>query len=327
MKRAPIVIALVAVVALGAYLLLRPRASGDGLGASGTVEATEASLGFQLAGRIAAIRAREGDRVKAGDTLAVLDRTELDARHTQAEAQLAAARALLSEMERGPRPEELAQAHEGDSTAAARHADAQRDLDRTQQLLRGGAVSQEAADKARLALDVARSQREQAAQQLQLVKQGPRAERVAAQRAAVAQAEAMVRQATAQLANAVVVAPFDGVVTTRHREPGEIVAPGAPVLTLANLGDRWVRIYIAENRLGAIRMGEPATITTDTYADRSYAGEVAFIASEAEFTPRNVQTTDERVKLVYAVKVRITNDTANVLKPGMPADVALHAAK
>lgn len=327
MKRAPIVIVVVAVVLGGAYYFLRPRAQGDGLGASGTVEATEAALGFQLAGRIEAIRAREGDNVKAGDTLAIIDRAELNARRAQTEAQLVAARALLAELERGARSEELAQAREADSTAAVRLADAQRDLTRAQTLFREGAVSQEAHDKARLAADVARSQREQAAQQLQLVKAGPRTERVAAQRAAVAQAEAMTRQMTAQLANAVMIAPFDGVVTVRHRQPGEIVAPGAPVLTITNMGDRWVRIYIAENRLGAVQLGEPATITTDTYPDRRYTGEVSFIASAAEFTPRNVQTTEERVKLVYAVKVRVTNDTANALKPGMPADVTLQPAK
>lgn len=323
MKRAPILIVLVAAIAVGGYFYLRPRAQSDSMAASGTVEATEASLGVQVAGRIEAIRAREGDKVRTGDTLAVIDRTELRARQAQAEAQRDAARALLTEFERGSRPEELAQSREADSAAAARLTDAQRDLARVQQLFREGAVSQEAHDKARLALDVARSQREQVAQQLQLVRSGPRSERIAAQRAAVQQADAVVRQITAQLANAVVLAPFDGVVTVRQRQPGEIVAPGAPLLTLANLGDRWVRIYIAEDRLGAVQLGEPATITTDTYRDRQYTGEVAFIASEAEFTPRNVQTTAERVKLVYAVKVRITGDTTNALKPGMPADVLL----
>jgi HlyD family secretion protein len=325
MKRAPIVIViiLVAAIAGGAYWFLRPRAPAGTVDASGTVEATEASLGVQVAGRIEGIRAREGDKVKAGDTLAIVDRAELNARRAQAEGQLAAARALLSEMERGARSEELAQAREADSVAAARLADAQRDLARAQTLFREGAVSQEAFDKARLAADVARSQREQAAQQLQLVRSGPRPERVAAQRAVVAQSEAMLRQGAAQLANAVVLAPFDGVVSVRHRQPGEVVAPGAPILTVANLGDRWVRIYIAEDRIGAIQLGEPATITTDTYRDRQYTGEVSFIASQAEFTPRNVQTAEERVKLVYAVKVRITGDTANALKPGIPADVVL----
>lgn len=325
MKRAPIVIVVIAAVAGGAYYLLRDRSADDGLSASGTVEATEASLGFQAAGRIERIRVDEGDRVQAGDTLAVLDRTELGARHAQAEAQLAAAQATLAELERGARSEELVQAREADSAAAARLADAQRDLARAEQLFRGGAASQEAFDKARLAADVARSQREQAAQQLRLVQSGPRVERIAAQRALVQSAQAQLQQVSAQLANAVVVAPFGGVVTVRQRQPGEIVAPGAPVVTVANFDDRWVRIYIAENRLGAVSIGEAAAITTDTYRDRTYTGAVSFIASEAEFTPRNVQTTEERVKLVYAVKVRITGDTTLALKPGMPADVVLQA--
>lgn len=327
MKRAPIAVVVIAAVAGGAYYLLRDGGAGDGLSASGTVEATEASLGFQAAGRIERILVNEGDRVKAGDTLAVLDRTELEARHAQARAQLAAAEATLSELERGARSEELAQAREADSTAAARLADAQRDLARAQQLFRGGAASQEAYDKARFAADVARSQRVQAAQQLRLVQAGPRAERIAAQRAMVQSAQALLRQVSAQLANAVVVAPFGGIVTVRQRQPGEIVAPGAPVVTVANFDDRWVRIYIAENRLGAVSIGEAATITTDTYRDRSYPGTVSFVASEAEFTPRNVQTTEERVKLVYAVKVRITGDSTLTLKPGMPADVVLGATK
>lgn len=327
MKRAPIAIVVIAAVAGGAFYLLRDGGAGDGLSASGTVEATEASLGFQAAGRIERILVNEGDRVKAGDTLAVLDRTEIEARHAQARAQLAAAEATLSELERGARSEELAQAREADSTAAARLTDAQRDLARAQQLFRGGAASQEAHDKARFAADVARSQREQAAQQLRLVQAGPRAERIAAQRAMVQSAQALLRQVDAQLVNAVVVAPFGGIVTVRQRQPGEIVAPGAPVVTVANFDDRWVRIYIAENRLGAVTIGEAATITTDTYRDRSYPGTVSFIASEAEFTPRNVQTTEERVKLVYAVKVRITGDSTLALKPGMPADVVLGSKK
>jgi len=304
----PVVAGALALVIAG-YFIFRPSGDDDLLTASGTVEATEAALGFQLPGRIDRVGPHEGDRVAAGDTLATLDRTELSAR-------LAQARALLAELEAGARSEELEQAREAAGAAEDRLADAQRDFERVQRLFQGGAVSQEALDKAQLALDVAQSQRDQAEQQLRLVETGPRKERIAAQRAAVAQAEAA-------LANAVIVAPFDGVVSVRDREPGETVGAGAPLLTVMNLADRWVRIYIREDRIGAVRLGQPATITVDTYPDKQYAGSVSFISSEAEFTPRNVQTTEERVKLVYAVKVRITSDSSNDLKPGMPADVRL----
>ncbi|MGH7668653.1 MAG: HlyD family secretion protein [Gemmatimonadaceae bacterium] len=318
------VLALV-IIAAAAYLLaFRNRATVEEGAASGTVEATQADLGFQIPGRIVSIGPREGDRVKAGDTLAMLDRADLTARQAQARAGLAAARAGLLELERGARTEELAQAREADSAATARLTDAQRDFDRTQRLFDGGAVPRESFDKARLALDVARSARAQADQQLKLVESGPRRERIAAQRAAVQQAEAAVHQAEAMMDNGVVRAPFDGVVTVRDREPGETVGAGAPVLTVMNLRDRWVRIYVREDRIAAVRLGQPATITTDTYAGKTYPGAVSFISSEAEFTPRNVQTAEERVKLVYAVKVRITGDTATYdLKPGMPADVRL----
>ena len=297
----------------------------DVITASGTVEATEADLGFQVPGRIDTIAVREGDRVRAGQELARLDRAELEARRAQAQAQLAAARALLSEMESGSRSEEVAQSRAASGAATDRFNDARRDLERTRTLFEGGAVSQEALDKAQTAFEVTRAQRDQAAQGLQLVETGPRRERIAAQRAFVAQAEASVRQVDATLDNAVIRAPFDGVVTVRAREQGETVGAGAPVLTVMNLDDRWVRIYVREDRIGAVRLGQAVEITADTYPGRTYRGEVVFIASEAEFTPRTVQTAEERVKLVYAAKVRITEDREVDLKPGVPADVRIEA--
>jgi membrane fusion protein YbhG len=319
-----IVVAVLVVIAAAYLLVFRRGAAAAESPVSGTVEATEADLGFQLPGRIATVGPHEGDRVAAGDTLALLDRRDLAARQAQARAALAAAQAVLTELERGSRREELAQAREGDSAATARLADARRDFQRTQTLFQGGAVSREAFDKASLALDVARSASGQAAQQLKLVESGPRREKIEAQRAVVQQAAAAVHQANAAMDNGVIRAPFDGVVTVRDREPGETVGAGTPVLTEMNLRDRWVRIYVREDRIAAVRLGAPASISTDTYAGKTYPGAVSFIASQAEFTPRNVQTAEERVKLVYAVKVRITCDTTTYdLKPGMPADVQL----
>jgi HlyD family secretion protein len=146
---------------------------------------------------------------------------------------------------------------------------------------------------------------------------------VAAQRAAVDAAEAAAREVEARLAQATVTAPFTGRVTLRHREPGETVQPGQPVLTVMDPDDRWVQIYVPENRIGTVFIGQRAVITSDSYPDREHHGEVSFIAGEAEFTPRNVQTREERVKLVYAVRVRVLDDPEMVLKPGVPADVAL----
>lgn len=320
------VIAAAVVAAVGAALWAafgRDRGGDHALSASGTVEATEARIGFQASGRIETIGAREGDAVKAGAVLAELDRAETEARRQQASAQAAAARAFLRELERGSRPEEIAQGRSALAAAAERVRDAQRDLDRTKALFEGGAVSREALDKARLTLDLAQSQHDQAREQVTILETGPRREKIDAQRAQLAQAEAAVRVIEATLAAMTIRAPFDGVVTVRHREPGEIVAAGSPVLTIMNPDDRWVRIYVPETRIGAVRVGQAATITTDTFPEKTYRGEVSVIATEAEFTPKTVQTTEERVKLVYAVKVRVTGDPARDLKPGMPADVRL----
>ena len=319
----PIAAAVVVVLFAAWFFLLRGRGADGALDASGTVEATDAQLGFEAAGRIDTILVHEGDRVKAGQELARLEQTELNARRQQAAAQLAAAQATLTELERGNRTQDVQQGRDALAAANQRLADAQRDLDRTRRLFDGGAVSREALDKAQLAFEVAQSQHDQAAQAFQLLQIGPRPERIDAQRAAVAAAQGTVQQINAMLANAVIRAPFDGVVTVKDREVGETVSPGAPVLTVTNLDDRWVRIYIPETRIGAVHLGEGATITADTYKGRVYRGAVSFIASEAEFTPKNVQTKDERVKLVYAVKVRITSDSTYDLKPGIPADVTL----
>ncbi|MBI4410346.1 MAG: efflux RND transporter periplasmic adaptor subunit [Gemmatimonadetes bacterium] len=327
-KRIGMAAAVVAVVATGTWLAIGRRGSrNDTLLASGTVEATEADLGFQVAGRLQAVAVQEGDPVSRGAELAWLDRSELEARRAAAVAQLEAARAQLAELERGFRSEELAQGRAALAAAERRLADARLDLERTRRLQEGGAVSREALDKAETGFEVAQSQHDQAREQLRILQTGPRTERIAAQRALVRQAEAALAQADALLANALIRAPIDGVVTIRHREPGEIVSPGQPVLTLANLGDRWIRIYVREDRVGRVRLGQQATITTDSHPGRTYDGVVRFIASEAEFTPRNVQTTEERVKLVYAVKVAVAGDAAQDLKPGLPADVRLESAR
>lgn len=324
-KRLRIVVpVLVVLAALAAWLLLRGNGDDEGrIAASGTVEATEADLGFQVPGRVEEIAPQEGDAVAADAELARLDTDELVATRDAAAAQLSAAQARLSELQRGSRPQEVATAEAAVRSARQRAADARRDAERTQKLFDGGAVSRQALDKALTARDVADAALDQAEQALALVREGPRVETVHAQQAMVEQARANLARAEATLEDAVVRAPFAGRVTVRHREPGETVSPGAPVLTLLDPNDRWVRIYVREDEIGRVQLGMGAEITSDTYPDRIYHGEVVFIGSEAEFTPRNVQTTEERIKLVYPVKVRITDDADFQLKPGIPADVTL----
>ena len=291
--------------------------------ASGTVEATEAELGFERAGRIETIGVREGDRVERGQELAALERAERLARRRAAEAQAEAARAFLAELEGGFRVEEVAQGRSAVRAAQQRLSEARRELERTRRLHEGGALSQQALDSAETAHELTQAEYESAQEALRILETGPRQERIAAQRAVLAQAEAAIAQIDAELEQAVIRAPFAGIVSVRHREPGETVGAGAPVLTLLDPDDRWVRIFVREDQVGRIALGERAAISGDANPGRAYDGEVIYIASEAEFTPRNVQTTEERVKLVYRVKVRVAGDPSYDLKPGLAADVRL----
>jgi HlyD family secretion protein len=323
-QRIRIVIPVLVLGAAVAWYFTRGGGADAGtLSASGTVEATEAALGFQIPGRIAAIRVREGERVLAGDTLAALDLSDREAQVASAEATLAAALAQLRELEAGVRPQELRQAEAGVRAAEETLAERRLDLERTRRLHEGGAVSVQALDRARTAYDVAEAQAEQARETLALAREGPREERIAAQRSRVAQAEANLARARVSRDEGVVLAPGPGVVAIRHREPGESVGAGQPVVTIRNMDDRWVRIYVAGDRIGQVQIGQAATIRSDSHGDRTFRGEVYFIGSEAEFTPRNVQTAEERVRLVYPVKVRVVGDNEEALKPGTPADVVL----
>jgi HlyD family secretion protein len=321
----PVRVLLVVLLALGAaavvVALLRGGGEEDVVLASGTVEATDADLGFEIPGRIASVEVREGDRVDAGQTLARLDRTELDAGLRSASARAEAARARLRELEAGSRPEEIGQGRAAVRAAESRLANAENELERARPLFAAGAYSRQKIDALQTARDVAAADAETARERLRLLEKGPRSEQIEAARAALQAAEAEVGTIEAKIWFSEARAAFGGIVTVRHREPGETVAPGLPVLTVMDPTDRWVRIYVPENEVGKLRLGGPARITADAYPDRTYRGKIVHVASEAEFTPRNVQTTEERVKLVYEVRVRVMDDQELELKPGLPADV------
>ena len=298
----------------------------DVLRVSGTVEATDAQLGFDLPGRVAWIGVREGDEVRAGQGLARLEAAELEAERARAAAGVEAAEARLRQLRSGTRSQEIARAGEAAKAAREQLEEARRELERTARLYEGGAVAREAYDRSATAAEVAESSLAQEEQRLDLAREGPPREEIEAQEARVAEAMAALAGLDARLAETTLEAPFPGRVTVKHRTGGETVSPGAPVVTLQDLSDRWVRVYVPEDRLGAVRLGQVARIASDTFPGRSYAGEVSFLSSEAEFTPKNVQTPEERVRLVYALKVRVTGDPEGELKPGMPVDVELDLA-
>jgi len=299
------------------------RAGSSGaLALSGNVETDEVVLAFEVPGRLVERPVREGDRLKPGDLVARLDTADFEREVARAEGAAAAARAQLEELEHGSRPEEVRQ---GEAAVASARADLDRasaDFDRVSALNREGVVSRRDFDAALSARDMADARLAQANEALDLLRRGPRSERVEGARAQVAQAEAALALSRSRLEKARLLSPLDGVVLTKHAEPGEVLPAGAPVVTASDLSRVWVRAFVEETDLGRVRLGQRAQVSTDTYPGRRYEGRVSFIASEAEFTPKSVQTKRERVKLVYRIKVDLPNPDGT-LKPGMPADVEI----
>ena len=291
---------------------------------SGNIEVTDAQLGFKVSGRVAERLVSEGERVKAGQLIARLDDAEQRAQLSLRRAELAGADAALAELEAGSRPQEIAAAE-----ATLRSMEAERDRTRLdaarQQELRGkDAIADRELEASQAQLKIAEARAAEIGERLKLVKEGPRPEDIAQGRARVEQTRAAVALAETQLENTRLVSPLTGVVLSHNIEPGEYVSPGTPIVTVADLAHVWVRAYISQTDLGRIRLGEKVAVRTDTFPEKTYEGTVGFIASEAEFTPKTVQTAKERVKLVFRVKVDLANAN-DELKPGMPADVTFPA--
>ena len=292
------------------------------LAVSGNVEATEVDIGFKSAGRIVELFAEEGQRVNKGDKIATLDSAELESHVSQSRAYLSETMARLQELRTGSRPQEVEQARAECSRAEAELSKAKKDLDRAEVLFKNGAISAQKMDASQEVYNVSFSRHQKALESLSLVKEGPRKEeiRVAANR--VKQAASALRGSEERVKDTVIYAPLSGVVMRRNVEQGEIVSPGTPVYTVGDLANPWIKVYVKEDRLGLVKLGQKARISVDSYPGKVYEGNITYISSEAEFTPKNVQTQEERVKLVFGVKVSVRN-IDDELKPSMPADVKI----
>ena len=289
---------------------------------SGNVEVTEVNMGFKSPGRTVELLAEEGQKIKKGDRLALLDSAELESQVAQQAANLQETRTKLQELRRGSRPQEIAQARASVASAEAELGKAKKDYERDEFLYKNGAVSAQQLDTSRKLRDTSFSQHLKALESLSLVKEGPRREEIKAAEDRVRQAEAALRASEEKLKDTVIHAPVSGVVLRKNVEPGETVASGTPVYTIGDLENPWIKVYVKEPDLGRVKLGQKAAVSTDSYPGKVYEGVVSFISSEAEFTPKNVQTPEERVKLVFGVKVSVKN-VHQELKPGMPADVRI----
>jgi HlyD family secretion protein len=323
---------LVPVLVIGAaatFLLLQPwrAASGenDNIVLYGNVDLRQVALAFKGSERVQQMLVEEGDSVEAGQVLAVLDTTMLELRIRQAQAQARVQQEGLNRLRSGSRPQELAQAEAASAAAQADLNQAQQQLQRLRTIsieTAGQGVSQldiEMAE-ARFAIAEANLQRAQQAQDLSV--DGPASEDIA-------QAEAMLEAANAELAllqqqllDAQLRAPIAAIVRSRLMEPGEMASPQRPAYSLAITEPKWVRAYVSETQLGRVTPGQSASVTTDSHPDQPLQGSVGYISSVAEFTPKAVQTENLRTSLVYEIRIRVS-DPDNRLLLGMPATVNL----
>jgi HlyD family secretion protein len=293
---------------------------------SGTVEATTADLAFKTAGRLAERFVDEGASVDAGSKVARLDDSELYQEAERLRGGAASARAVQEELETGFRREDIARAASAEAGARSDHERAVADFQRVEALFNDGVISKHDLDSARSARDMAKARLDEAVQQHLLMKRGSRKEEIDSARAQSQQASAAAKGAEIRLRDALLLAPFSGIVLSKHAEPGEVLAAGAPVVTLGDIAHPWIRAYLEESDLGRLKIGASAKVATDTFPGKVYNGRVSFISTEAEFTPKTIETKKERVKLVYRIKVEVDNPSME-LKPGMPADVEIQVQK
>jgi len=289
---------------------------------SGNIEITDAEVSFKISGVVEQRPVSEGEIIQAGDLVGKLESSELAQEVGLHRAELAASRATLAALTAGNRPEEIAQ---GAAQRDIARADAARDrveYIRNKNLYEGHALSQQEAQRAEAAYRSSQARVRETTERLALLRKGPRDEDIDNARAQVDRAKHALALAETRLGYATLTAPMSGVVLSENLEPGEYAAPGMPIVTIGDLENVWLRGYVNETDLGRVKLGQTACVTTDTYPGKIYEGRLSFIASEAEFTPKSVQTTQERVKLVYRVKIDIPNP-AFELKPGMPADAAI----
>jgi HlyD family secretion protein len=380
MRVRKVILVLLLIAALGGGLWYQfvwkgsREASGDTVRVSGNIEVVDVEISFKIPGRIERRLVDEGDAVKKGQVLAILETADLraDLAVRQAELQLALAnlkelengsrpeekaaakatmdraRALLEELENGSRPQEIKVA---EATLARAIFDRDRlktELVRADELVKNHTIPQEVYDRQKANYDVSEAQVREARERLDLVKEGPRKEQIAQarealrqstsqyklvmegpreevkeqSRARVQQAQAAVRVAQTRLDYATITSPSDGIVITKNAEPGEVVAAGTPVVTIADLKDIWLRAYLDYDAYQRVAIGQKARLSADGRPGKVYEGRVSFISPEAEFTPKSVQTQKERSKLVYRIKIDLDNDDMG-LKRGMPADAVI----
>jgi HlyD family secretion protein len=321
MKRIAIGVVLFTILSLVVFLYWRRQKPQEesGIRVSGNIEITDAAVSFKIPGRVLERLVTEGDQVKAGQVVAKLDEKDLQQEVALRQAEVGAAKAALQELEAGSRPEEIQKASASLASAVAQEDRWKKEYERQKGLFEKDVISQRELEAAKMSYETAVANVKEAEEALKLQQKGPRIEQIEQARARLQQAEESRALSETNLSYAILYSPLTGLVLSKSIEPGEYVSAGTPIVTVGEMNDVWLRAYINETDLGRVRVGQDVQVTTDSYPGKIYPGRISFISSQSEFTPKNVQTEKERVKLVYRIKVNISNPEMQ-LKPGMPAD-------
>lgn len=300
-----LIIPIIIIGGLLGWLIYHSHQKGNQNVYSGTIEARDADIGSLLGGRVSEVLVEEGDSVKAGQTLVRFDRYLLDPQIKQQEARVAQMRANLDRIEKGPRREEV-------ERARINWEQAEKERVRQETLLKQGVGIQATYDETAASAQVAQQQYEE-------LKRGSRPEDVQQARAQLATEENALATLHRQVEESEVRAPADGVIQTMDLRPGDMIAANQPVAVLLESNELWVRVFVPETRLGDVKVGQPVDVFIDTYPKRAFKSRVQSVSERAEYTPRNVQTPEQREDQVFAVRLRL--DRAPELKAGMTATV------
>jgi len=321
-KRIPILIVIVVLAIIGGWYVRARIGHSDknALQLHGNVDIREVNLGFRVSGRLKQVLCDEGDEVKTGETLARLDDEPNRQEVHQARGQVGSLEARLVLLESGNRPQEIAQAraqfHEREVSAS----NAERIYKRQEELFASKTVSTQERDDAEANFREAEARLNSAREQLNLLESGFRPEDIVQAKAELARARAGLASAELRLSDTELKSPSDGVVLTRAQEPGAILQAGTIVLTVSLQKPVWVRAYIQEPDLGRIHPGMNVEVYSDSKPGKAYTGKVGYISPRAEFTPKNVETTELRTSLVYRLRIVVGNPDEG-LRQGMPVTV------
>jgi len=333
-KHAGILIAAAGLAVAVALPGCRNRSANGPTRASGYIEATEVRLAPEVGGRVLELKVAEGDHVKVGDLIARLDTADTELAIRRAEADRDQAAAQLRLLQAGSRAEDIrqaaSQAQSADADVKAADAELQSattDFDRFEALLKSNAGSRKQRDDAATRREVAaarvqaaRDKAQAARENLARFRAGARPEEIAAARARVAAVDAQMATLRKAIADAELKSPVGGIVTSKLVDAGEVIAARTAVVVVTDLDHAWANVYVDEPIVPQLKLGQTLALVTD--AGQRLDGTITFISPKAEFTPRNVQTADERSKLVYRIKVTADN-REGVLKPGMPVEAEI----